>query len=307
MGVQEQAAAGAGASILGGLGGMGQEVDSIDPGAANSVLQQGLEKALPYTERYTEQAIQAQNQYFDKAITFLNSSLDKALNVSTQQFNVSQALQAPYRNAGYAALDRYMDTLMLPHTALPSQQLAAILQKDAMSQGAMANVASGAQNLNQIYNAVDPNNPYASPNAPKIDDFTGKITDAQKQNYVAQNSRPYNAQSSDFMYTGAGAYSGPGYGSGGADPSGKLQPPGFGSYVVGSPGTVLGDRGVNDAVAKELAKPYLDEAQRAYQQQQGTLFNANQSFRQYSPDQQRIALAYNRGLFNAPQMKNVGY
>lgn len=285
---------GAGATIAGTLGGMGQSVDSIDTSGGIRTMQNAQKDALAYTQNYTNKAIDTQSQYFDKSISFLNDALDKALNVSNQQFNVSQALQAPYRNAGYAALDRYMDTLMMPHTTMPSQQLAQILEKDARGQGMMSNLKSGQQSLNQMYDAG--NDPMAGAKAPTINDFTGKITDQQMKGYIRDNSitnayEPGPGQMQGMIYQGVGSGNGPVlWGDQGPQ---EL-------FAQGSP--------YPGAIKNELAQPMLNKAQGAYKNQQGLLQDVNQFYNgAYSDKEQQIARSYNAGLFNAPVMTKVGY
>jgi hypothetical protein len=80
---------------------------------ANAHLQQALNQALPYGEKYTQQAVNAIQDY--------NNQAQK--NISTG-YNTAQALNAPQHLAVYNALDQYQKNLGLATPTGGSFQLA---------------------------------------------------------------------------------------------------------------------------------------------------------------------------------------
>lgn len=90
---------------------------------ANAHLQQSLNQALPYSEKYTQQAVQAVQDYNNAAQNQLR-----------QGFNQAQALNAPQRLATYGALDAYQGTLGLATPQGGSFQLAQAMNNQAMGQ-----------------------------------------------------------------------------------------------------------------------------------------------------------------------------
>lgn len=87
---------------------------------ANAHLQQALNQALPYGEKYTQQAVNAVQDYSNEAQKNLNSS-----------FNQAQALNAPQHLATYNALDAYQGTLGLATPQGGSFQLAQAMNNNA--------------------------------------------------------------------------------------------------------------------------------------------------------------------------------
>ncbi len=90
---------------------------------ANAHLQQAINQALPYGEKYTQQAVNAVQDYSNQAQN----------NVS-QGFNQAQALNAPQHLATYNALDAYQGTLGLGTPQGGSFQLAQAMNNAATGQ-----------------------------------------------------------------------------------------------------------------------------------------------------------------------------
>lgn len=90
---------------------------------ANAHLQTALNQALPYGEKYTQQAVNAVQDYSNAAQKNIN-----------QGFQQAQALNAPQHLATYNALDAYQGTLGLPTPAGGSFQLAQAMGNQAAGQ-----------------------------------------------------------------------------------------------------------------------------------------------------------------------------
>lgn len=102
---------------------------------ANKQLQAALNQGLQYSEKYSQQAVNALQDY--------NNQAQKQM---TQGFNQSQALSAPQHLATYGALDKYQDILGIARPQGGSFQLASALQNQAMGQPnnpQQQNVAAG--------------------------------------------------------------------------------------------------------------------------------------------------------------------
>ena len=95
---------------------------------ANAQLQQALNQGLQYSQKYTQQAVNAVQDY------------DKLAQQQMQQgWQQAQAVNAPQQLATYNALDRYQGLLGLPTPVGGSFQLA----------GALQNQISGSPNTAQ--------------------------------------------------------------------------------------------------------------------------------------------------------------
>lgn len=90
---------------------------------ANAHLQTVLSQGLPYSEKYTTQAVKAVQDYDTQA-----------QNQIKQGFQQAQALNAPQRLATYGALDAYQGTLGLATPAGGSFQLAQAMQNNVAGQ-----------------------------------------------------------------------------------------------------------------------------------------------------------------------------
>lgn len=107
---------------------MGQSNFDAKPYAdeANGLLDRALNSAIPYSEGYTK-----------KAITRAEQAQKQSRADSEAGFQRSQALSAPYRAAGYMALDDYMDTLTLSRPEMGSLKLATALESNAKRDAAL--------------------------------------------------------------------------------------------------------------------------------------------------------------------------
>lgn len=87
---------------------------------ANAHLQSAINQALPYGEKYTQQAVNAVQDYSNQAQKNIN-----------QGYNQAQALNAPQHLATYNALDAYQGTLGLATPQGGSFQLAQAMNNNA--------------------------------------------------------------------------------------------------------------------------------------------------------------------------------
>ncbi len=100
---------------------------------ANSFLDDALRTAIPISEAFTTRAISEVQRQFDIGRSDL------------KEYNaLAQAQGAPYREAGYQALDMYQDTLGMPRLSSGSSAMAKALENKAKQQGAQRQLQSAA-------------------------------------------------------------------------------------------------------------------------------------------------------------------
>ena len=106
---------------------------------ANAHLQATLNQALPYGEKYTQQAVNAVQDYSGQAQNQIKTG-----------FNQAQALNAPQHLASYGALDAYQNNLGLATPQGGSFQLAQAMNNQANGQPPanpqQQNMVAGYQN-----------------------------------------------------------------------------------------------------------------------------------------------------------------
>ncbi len=156
-----------------------------------------------------------------------------------------------------------------------SQINTAINQMNQQYQAAMQNyrpyTQTGIQALNKLnqYIGLDPYNPGNAPVAPKtldLNDYLGKVTRGQINNYVMENSvgnrtGDPNAGNIALNYMGAGAYDNsrdPGFGTTGEIATGKL-----GSGYFGSAGAI--GRNLENPIRAEIARLALEQDRPGYE------------------------------------------
>lgn len=105
---------------------------------ANAQLQSALNQGLKYSEKYSQQAVNAVQEY-----------QNQSRNDIQRGFNQSQALNAPQRLATYNALDAYSGTLGLPTPEGGSFQLASAMENAATGQPNTAQQQRMAAGYNQ--------------------------------------------------------------------------------------------------------------------------------------------------------------
>jgi hypothetical protein len=105
---------------------------------ANAQLQAALTQGLQYSQKYTQQAVNAVQDY--------NKLAQQQMN---QGFTQAQALNAPQRLATYNALDAYQNTLGLPTAVGGSFQLAQGLQNGVLGQPNTPQQAQQTAGFNQ--------------------------------------------------------------------------------------------------------------------------------------------------------------
>jgi hypothetical protein len=272
---------------MGAMGGGGGINVDVPTNQMNQLLGDAQNNALNYTNNFTNQAIGAQNNFYQQAMNQILQSQAQATQQATGQFNQSQALQAPYRDAGYAALDNYMDTLMLARPEMGSQKVATYLNNAAQAQNQVNNLALGERQLSQLYSGND-NNPFTAAAKPGMDNV-------------------YGWKSLFGMATGVDPTSN--------NPNIGDQPHTIGSVatqLMGHPGQLSQGQqnfvnqymqagGYAGETGTEFLNNYMKPINSLYDQQ---MYNYNQLGQflqnQYTPEQQKFAMAYNQGLFNNP-------
>ena len=90
---------------------------------ANAQLQAALKNGMQYSEKYTQQAVDAAQQYNNQAQQQMQGG-----------FNQAQAVNAPQQLATYGALDKYQDLLGIARPVGGSAQLAGGLLNQAQGQ-----------------------------------------------------------------------------------------------------------------------------------------------------------------------------
>lgn len=139
----------------GGKGGGGGGDDEIkidfdaEPYINRSILEldDALRAALPYTEGYMYESIATQKEAQREAQLQLKLSSDLARADIKEYFERAMAYGAPYREAGYKALDSLQDILGQPRMAMGSSALAKALENDAKIKGAREQMAANGRDL----------------------------------------------------------------------------------------------------------------------------------------------------------------
>lgn len=287
------------------MGGGGIDVD-IPTGKMNNLLDTGLNNALQYSQGYTNRAVGAQENYYQQAL----NQLLQGQNALQGGFDQSQALQAPYRDAGYQSLDSYMDTLMLARPEMGSKTLADSLTKEAKTQQMRQNLAIGNLALNSMFdpsgNPHYANTPqqeydiYGKPTKPTVDLLARANNPAEQMAYMSQFFVPNN-KNGGYTYTGYG----PGVTS--RIPGGTAEP---GPWNMQSPSEMVGWYKPGSSPEHggywQLAQAELPGAMGLYNQNLLNYNRLNEFLQnQYTPNQQKISMAYNQGLFTTPKVIQV--
>jgi hypothetical protein len=105
---------------------------------ANAQLQQALQQGLQYSEKYTQQAVNAAQQYNQVAQTQQN-----------QGYQEAQARNAPQQLATYNALDKYQGLLGMPTPVGGSFALSGALQNQVSGSPNTAQQQQQAAGFNQ--------------------------------------------------------------------------------------------------------------------------------------------------------------
>ncbi len=106
--------------------------------AANAQLQAALQQGLPYSEKYTQQAVNAVQDYGKQAQQQMQ-----------QGYAQAQAVNAPQQLATYNALDKYQGLLGLATPVGGSFQLAGALQNQVAGTPNTAQQQQQASGYNQ--------------------------------------------------------------------------------------------------------------------------------------------------------------
>lgn len=305
-------AVGAGVSAAGSLMGAmgGNDVSTNIPIAEmNATLDKALNSGLKYSEKYTGKAVDAQNTALTQAL----QQLKLGQNALTTGFAQSQALQAPYRDQGYQALDSYADSLMQARPTMGARAYADIQNKEATTQGVLRGIGINQQDLNSLTGEQNWD-PYKQSKAPTLRGIAEhNVTDGDINNYIKDNISEAGAPQTPGwgMYSGAGASAAGNHGdnrsSYGTDDIHNMAPGLYGS--VGNLRNYLGvtQDEYGNAVSNELAKPLFQQAQNLYGQQSQAYSQLNDYLtNQYTNEQQRQAMAINQGLFGPAVRTQIG-
>lgn len=120
--------------------------------AANKQLQAALQQGLPYSEKYTQQAVNAVQDY--------NKLAQQQMN---QGYAQAQAVNAPQQLATYNALDKYQGLLGMPTPVGGSFQLAGALQNQVQGQQNTPVQQNQATGYNQGLQQVIPQGLFNNP------------------------------------------------------------------------------------------------------------------------------------------------
>lgn len=241
--------------------------------AMNNILNTALNNAINQATEYTNQANQQLNIYNANAQRQLKEYLGKATNEikdqSMQGFNMSQALNAPYANAGYSAIDALQDSMGLKRTQAGSQALSQALLQDTMVQQQLKDMG-----------------PRITPVAPQsLEYYKSQISPGQIEDYIRANMQE-NANLG--LYGGAQGNQGAVINIGGQQFA-ELNPQLLLNHAYGAAQDYLSNQALSNAQAQ------FTQQQKAYGDYTA---KANQMLTNYSPEQQALAAAYKRGLFS---------
>lgn len=164
----------------GGMGGGGGGGGNIDVSDAVNQISEMVQVGLQFAEHQVQQGIRFGEQKLEQGIRFGEDQLDKGIGYNENQtkaaigelktnietgkaelregFNRYQALNAPYRQASYQALDGLMDSMGMARPNVSSADMAKSLDAKAVQRGAEDRLrASGIGLLNQLPANLDPN------------------------------------------------------------------------------------------------------------------------------------------------------
>lgn len=133
--------------MIGGSGGS-QPID-ISKYLVNFNASDWANTANQYLTSALNQGITASNTYNQAAIGAANAAQQQSNKALTQGFDMSQALNAPQRLAGYQALDAYQDSLGLARPNVGSFQLASALENQARGDQNVPGQVAVANSFNQ--------------------------------------------------------------------------------------------------------------------------------------------------------------
>lgn len=127
---------GSGGGEGGGEGGEeGMEIVEEFEEEAQGFLDTMLRNAIPYSEFFTQ-----------KAVDEMNAKFDQARNDTREYYERSLAFTAPYREAGYQALDTLQDTLGIARPGSGSSAMAHAQENKAKEQAIRRSMATQAAN-----------------------------------------------------------------------------------------------------------------------------------------------------------------
>lgn len=254
----------------------GGSIDTDVDGAvakANSYLTDALQMGLPYSERFTQQAIDA-----------LNKAQEKAQSQLEQGFQRNQALNAPYRLAGYTALDSYMDTLSMARPEMGSYKLATALENTADREAALKELGQDVSDVRKYQNIGDVGE--YDENGNYVPGLYAENMSAMAKNMLANNWFPSQNTSQGYV------------------PLKGLQ----GGYLV--PGTYGygGTAGAGTGSIPSASLPPMtasEQTRRTIMDLGNAMNDFRQSTQYYTPEQGGIAASFNKGMLGPTQWVNV--
>lgn len=145
----------------------------------NKILNKALDNAIGTSTQYTNQAVNQQNKSLGIATSELQKARDEAIKslfgTTNQAFNLGQGLLSPYRNAGYAGNDAYLQSLGLSTPQGGSQNQA---NQNALQQQ--------IQLLNQQYGGQAPQSITLGA-APDLNQIKSSLSSQSLHEYLTKN------------------------------------------------------------------------------------------------------------------------
>ena len=273
----------------GGEGGGGQQSRLGEAAtASNQILQNALMQALPYSEGFTREAMDE-----------LRRSEKQARIDQEAGFQRMQGLTAPYRAAGYMALDDYLDTLSIARPEMGSLKLATALESAAKREQALGTLANEVERVREYQNI-------GGIGEVQVDPVTGQSTYmpglyAENMLDMARDMRSgdwfpsVNAPSGYVPLSSAqGGYLPPKY---------QRRFGGMSGSLPGSARNALASQGPFSGLPPMSAIEQTDET---IKDLQSALADYGRSTQYYTPEHGTIAASFNKGLFGDPRWVNVG-
>lgn len=244
--------------------------------SANSYLDRALSSAIPYSEGYTDQAI----QYAERANQQARADTEAG-------FQRSQGLSAPYRAAGYMALDDYLDTLTIARPEMGSLKLATALESAAKREQALSQLGIDVSKVRDYQN-IGLEDTYTDPETGQKVQMPGIYAENMlKMAKDMQSGNWFPSTNTSVGYVPLSSLSG-GYLPEKYQSQHGMLPSGDSMWGFSAP---MSASGQTTETIKDLSNA-LGNYQRATQY--------------YTPEHGTIAASFNKGLFGPAQWTNVG-
>ena len=250
-------------------------------------LDKALRAAIPYSELYTKAAIDVQRQMIDvqrdtakEQILALTKYSDLSRADQKEYYERGMAMGAPYREAGYRALDNMQDILGMARPSSGSSALAKALEDQAKRQSSRSQLQASGRDLlsrlnlspndrqNALYAMTAGNNPMGIAKA--LSYLQAKPTDPS---YDPQFSPARLTQAGDYGASGSGGGSTGGSSGGGGDwQTSPVLGQSYQSLFDNTNANVLASykdlQGINAPISQMFGDPIANYAMQAYPQYQ---------------------------------------